>query len=75
MAPEMFTCTHILEEPEAMTVAFLIQEKQHESPPFPHIHKALTKIKIWNKVMNVKCWLTADYSEWCLLLLPGSKIL
>lgn len=35
MAPELFTCTHILEEPEAMTVAFLIQEKQHEFPPFP----------------------------------------
>lgn len=35
MAPEMFTCTHILEEPGAMTVKFLIQEKQHESPHFP----------------------------------------
>lgn len=33
MAPEMFTCIHILEEPGAMTVKFLIQEKQHEFPP------------------------------------------
>lgn len=32
-------------------------------PTFPHIHKALIKIKIWNKVMNVKCWLTADHNE------------
>lgn len=66
MAPEMFTCTHILAEPEALTVNFLIQEKQHESPSFSLTHKILMKIKLLNKIMNVKCWITGDHNKWYL---------
>lgn len=63
MASEMFTCTHILAEPEALTVMFLIQGKQHDSPSFSLSYKVLLKIKILNKIMNVKCWLTADHGK------------
>lgn len=42
--------------------------------PCPLTHKILFKIKILNKIMNVKCWLTAEHNKWYLLLLAYDPI-